>query len=133
MTCAPIASVWARIVGLGGAAATVTVSGRSTGWAAGSFTSTDSTAGAPQRWVTPSASMSSQMRSPRTARRHTCRPPAPTIAHGWHQPLQWNIGSVHRYTVSGPWRWVMFSPSAFRYAPRWVYITPFGSPVVPDV
>ena len=27
---------------------------------------------------------------------HTCVPPAAAIAQGWHQPLQWNMGRVHR-------------------------------------
>ncbi len=26
-------------------------------------------------------------------------PPAAVTAHGVHQPLQWNIGNVHRYFV----------------------------------
>ena len=36
------------------------------------------------------------MRSPRTARRHTWRPPMAVTAQAVHHPLQWNIGSVHR-------------------------------------
>ena len=39
-------------------------------------------------------------------------------AHGKHQPLQWNIGSVHRYTESAARQAWMTSLSAFRYAPR---------------
>ena len=61
-----------------------------------------------------------------------CAPTAVT-AHGKHQPLQWNIGSVHRYADSGDSPATMHSPSAFRYAPRCVYCTPFGRPVVPEV
>ena len=30
------------------------------------------------------------------SRRHTCVPPMAVSAQGVHQPLQWNIGSVHR-------------------------------------
>ncbi len=86
----------ASTVGLGGAAAVMTQSGRSRGWAAGSLTSIASTAGAPLRCVTPCSSIRRQMSSPRTWRMHTWVPPAATIAHGWHQPLQWNIGRVHR-------------------------------------
>ena len=29
-------------------------------------------------------------------RRHTCVPPTAVTAHVYVQPLQWNIGSVHR-------------------------------------
>ena len=32
----------------------------------------------------------------RTWRRHTWVPATTEIDHGKHQPLQWNIGSVHR-------------------------------------
>ena len=54
------------------------------------------TVGAPLRWVTPSVSISCQIASPRTSRRHTWVPPTATSAQAVHQPLQWNIGSVHR-------------------------------------
>ena len=42
----------------------------------------------------------SRRRSPcaSTLRRQTCVPAIAAIVHGKHQPLQWNIGSVHRYT-----------------------------------
>jgi hypothetical protein len=30
--------------------------------------------------------------------RHTLAPACRAIVQGKHQPLQWNIGSVHRYT-----------------------------------
>ncbi len=96
MTRAPSASVCASVVGLGGAAAVITVRPCSSGCAASAFTSSERTIGAPFRWVTPSSSIRRHISSPRTARRHTWRPPAATIAHGWHQPLQWNIGSVQR-------------------------------------
>jgi hypothetical protein len=33
-----------------------------------------------------------------TRRRHTLVPATSAIVQGKHQPLQWNIGSVHRYT-----------------------------------
>jgi hypothetical protein len=55
-----------------------------------------STVGAPSRWVTPSASNNRQITSARTARRQTWVAPMPVTAHGVHQPLQWNIGSVQR-------------------------------------
>ena len=54
------------------------------------------TVGAALRWVTPCSRICCQIGSPRTSRRHTCVPPMAVMAHGVHQPLQWNIGSVHR-------------------------------------
>ena len=39
-------------------------------------------------------------------------------AHGKHQPLQWNIGSVHRYAESALMPATITSLSAFKYAPR---------------
>ena len=49
-----------------------------------------------------------------TLRRQMLVPALAAMVHGKHQPLQWNIGSVHRYTelVSMP-AWIT-SPSAFR-------------------
>src|SRR5437763_9627179 len=45
--------------------------------------------------------MSCHTRSGSTARSPTCRAATAVTAQGKHQPLQWNIGSVHRYTDSG--------------------------------
>ena len=53
----------------------------------------------------------------RAARMVTCRAAASVTAHGKHQPLQWNIGSVHRYTESALMPATITSFSAFRYAP----------------
>src|SRR5262249_34562811 len=121
------------VVGLGGAPAVVTVSGPASGWHPAAVAIVVSTGGAPVRWGMPSPSRAAQTASPRTAGRQTCRPATAVTAQVVHQPLQWNIGSVHRYRV----RWsnpeCTISPSAFRYAPRWLYITPFGRPVVPEV
>ncbi len=36
------------------------------------------------------------MRPGSTRRRHTCVPESAVTPHVKHQPLQWNIGSVHR-------------------------------------
>ena len=91
------------------------------------------TVGAPLRCVTPCSVIRPQMTSPRTSRRQTWVPPIAVTAHGVHQPLQWNIGSVHRYTESGVCVECTISPNEFRYAPRWWYSTPLGLPVVPDV
>ena len=52
--------------------------------------------GAPHRWVTRSRSISATIASTRTERRHTLVPPISAIVHAKHQPLQWNIGSVHK-------------------------------------
>ena len=54
------------------------------------------------KWVTPC--VADQLATPRagsTLRRHTWVPPAAVTAQVKHQPLQWNIGSVHRYADVG--------------------------------
>ncbi len=88
-------------VGLGGAPAVVTTSGRSSGAAAGELASEINTVGAPFRCVTPSAWIRPQISSGSTPRSATWVPPSAVTAHVVHQPLQWNIGSVQRYTLSG--------------------------------
>ena len=72
------------------------------------------TAGAPLRWVTPSSPISRQTTSGRTARRQTCVPPTAVTPHVVHQPLQWNIGSVQRYTDEDEWSEWMTSPRELR-------------------
>ena len=73
-----------------------------TGWgnlrlcSAGAPTSMVSTVGAPHMWVTPCSTISSKISFGSTARRHTCEPPIAVTDQGKHQPLQWNIGRVHR-------------------------------------
>ena len=54
------------------------------------------TKGAPERCVTLWSAMASYICLARTARRQTCVPESSEIDQGKHQPLQWNIGSVHR-------------------------------------
>ena len=54
-----------------------------------------------------------------TARRQTCVPPIAVTDQGKHQPLQWNIGSVHRYTGRGGIAHAMTLPTASRNVPRW--------------
>ena len=61
----------------------------------------DSTVGAPSRCVTPCSRTSSQIRAGSTFGRQTCVAAAAVTAHGKHQPLQWNIGSVQRCTDDG--------------------------------
>ena len=73
------------------------------------------------------------MRAGSSARSITCAPPAPVTAQGKHQPLQWKSGSVHRNTEARSSLWTSISASALSSAPRCVYMTPFGRPVVPEV
>ncbi len=92
-----------------------------------------STVGAPQKWLTsPAESMSHTFPASNLARQR-CSPPIAVTAHVNAQPLQWNIGSVHRYAVRVSSRASAITPNVCRYAPRWVYMTPFGRPVVPLV
>ena len=92
-----------------------------------------STVGAALKWVIPSSRSSRQISAVSSVRRHTWVPPAAVTAQVKHQPLQWNIGSVHRYLAPGPRRAWYPIAVACRYAPRWWYITPLGRPVVPLV
>src|SRR5579864_6423578 len=121
----PSASVREITAGGGGAPAVVTCTGRSSGCAASSAPSITSTAGAPFRCVTPSAAISRQTTGGSTFGKQTCRPPTAVTAHVKHHPLQWNIGSVQRNTDRESSREWCASASALRYAPRYVYITPF--------
>src|ERR671916_1322982 len=50
---------------------------------------------------------------------------------GYALPLEGNRGGVQNFFVSYPIPASMTLPRALRYAPRWVYITPLGLPVVP--
>ena len=63
---------------------------------AGALSSVAITIGAPHRCVTLWSAMASYIAAARTARRQTWVPATTEIDHGKHQPLQWNIGSVHR-------------------------------------
>src|SRR5262245_66546266 len=65
---------------------------------AGALSSVAITMGAPHKCVTFCVAIASYIADARTARRHTCVPATTEIDHRKHQPLQWNIGSVHRYT-----------------------------------
>ena len=53
-----------------------------------------------------------------TRRRQTLVPARSASDHGKHQPLQWNIGSVHRYTACDGMSQSSTLLIAFRYAPR---------------
>src|SRR5574340_319965 len=94
-----MASSWAITVGEGGAPAVVMRIRWASSCACGASAIVEQTAGAPHRFVMPRVSIASQIASARTARRQTWVAPAAVTAHGVHQPLQWNIGSVHRYLV----------------------------------
>jgi hypothetical protein len=74
----------------------VIVIGFSSSTASGARRIVVTTVGAPFRCVTPCCVMSSQISAPRTSRRQTWVPPMAVTAQGVHQPLQWNIGRVHR-------------------------------------
>src|SRR5919205_1511083 len=64
----------------------------------GALSSVAITIGAPHRCVTLWFAIASYIAGARTARRQTCVPATTEIDHGKHQPLQWNIGKVQRYT-----------------------------------
>ena len=55
-----------------------------------------STVGAPHMLVTPCCSMSRYTSAGSTRRRQIWVPPTAVTAQVWHQPLQWNMGSVQR-------------------------------------
>ena len=97
---APSSVIWPTSVGLGGAPPVVTVTGRGKVCASGWLASEMSTVGAALKCVMPSSSMSLQISAGSTARRQTWCPPTAVTPHVVHHPLQWNIGSVHRYTES---------------------------------
>src|SRR6185369_16058704 len=60
------------------------------------------TIGAPHIWVTPCCGISSNILAGSTLRRQTLMPAEAATVQGKHQPLQWNIGSVQRYTGCWP-------------------------------
>ena len=54
------------------------------------------TVGAPHICVTRCSAIIEKMSAGSTLRRQIWVPPIATTDHGKHQPLQWNIGKVHR-------------------------------------
>ena len=58
-----------------------------------------STIGAPHMCVTRCSAISAKIGAGSTRRRQTCVPPTAVTAQVYDHPLQWNIGSVHRYTL----------------------------------
>src|SRR5438270_3133499 len=66
---------------------------------------------------------------------NTCFAPTNVDAYGRPQAVAWNIGTM-AMTVSRcetPMQSVNDAPRACRVNARWLYATPFGLPVVPDV
>ena len=64
---------------------------------------------------------------------HDVRPPMPVTAYGMPQPLQWNIGSVCRYTSRSLTPVCQPNVVALTQRLRCVSCTPFGRAVVPLV
>ena len=98
MTLKPAAFIAASTASGGGAAAVTnsTMCGSGFFSCAAALSSVDITIGAPHKCVTLWVAMASKIGAARTARRHTCVPATTDRVHGKHQPLQWNIGKVHR-------------------------------------
>ena len=98
MTLKPAAFIAASTASGGGAAAVAKLTTCGSGFfsASGALSSVAITIGAPHRCVTLWVAIASYIAAARTARRQTCVPATIDIVHGKHQPLQWNIGSVHR-------------------------------------
>ena len=88
-----VRSTW----GAGGAPAVVMVSpDRSWPAAAGDEYMDVSTVGAQHMWVTPLSPISLYISTGSTRLRQTWVAPMAVTPHVKHQPLQWNMGSVHR-------------------------------------
>ncbi len=91
------------------------------------------TAGAPQRNVTPCRSTRRRISAPSTLRSTMWRTPMPVTAYDMPQPLQWNIGSVYRYTSRSLTPVCQPKVVALIQRLRCVSCTPFGRAVVPLV
>src|SRR5207247_2295271 len=98
VTLNPADFIAARTASGGGAAAVK----NSTTWGSGFFSALGTlssvaiTIGAPHRCVTLCSAMASYIAGARTQRRQTWVPAPTETDHGKHQPLQWNIGNVHK-------------------------------------
>ncbi len=84
----------------GGAAAAMkrTFCGKVLRSASVALTRVDITIGAPHRCVTPCSASASKIAPARTQRKQTWVPATADSDQGMHQPLQWNMGSVHSST-----------------------------------
>jgi hypothetical protein len=92
-----------------------------------------STAGAPHISVTPCSSMRRRISAPSILRMMTCFAPIPVTAYSIPHPLQWNCGSVWRYTSRSLTPMCQPKTVAFSHRLRWVSCTPLGRAVVPEV
>src|SRR6185437_4777794 len=79
-----------------------------------------STTGAPHRCVTGYRPARSSARSASNAGRHRWVAPTVVTPQVRDQPLQWNMGSVHRCQLDGDSSNSSAMLTALRYAPRWV-------------
>jgi hypothetical protein len=70
---------------------------------------------------------------PSTLRNTMCWPPMPVTAYSIPQPLQWNCGSVCRYTSRSSTPMCQPNVVALSQMLRCVSWTPLGRAVVPDV
>src|SRR5215207_6411847 len=127
-----VAARWSS-AGDGGEPPTKKRTGDGQGEASSAPSSMVMTVGAAQACVTPSEWSARHTTAGSTAGRQTWRAPVAVTAHAYAQPLQWNIGSVHRYALRAPRPASAITPRLWRYAPRCDVMTPLGSPVVPDV
>ena len=94
---APMLSTVRMTCGAGGAPAVMIVRpDRSASAASGDEYSMVKTVGAAHMLVTPCLSMSLKIWEASTRRRHRWVAPTAVTPQVWHQPLQWNIGRVHR-------------------------------------
>ena len=92
---------------------------------ASSFASPISTAGAAQS-ASPAPVRSDPTLPADRPASAPCAPPAAVTPHVRHHPLQWNMGSVHKYTLRSQSQ-LKRHPSAFRYASP-MRTPPFGVP-----
>src|SRR4051812_3906591 len=91
------------------------------------------TVGAAHACVMPSSCRARHTTGGSIAGRHTWRAPGAVTAQAYAQPLQRNSGSAQRYALRALRPASAITPRLCRYAPRCDVMTPFGSPVVPEV
>ncbi|KAF0920704.1 hypothetical protein E2562_036407 [Oryza meyeriana var. granulata] len=70
--------------------------------------------------VTPCRATLSKMVAAATLWTNTFVPPCAATHHNMHHPLQWNIGTVHRYTGVSTMPLRSTAARLLRYAPRWL-------------
>jgi hypothetical protein len=70
--------------------------------------------------VTPWRTICSKMTLGTTFLTQMFVPPCAAVAHAMHHPLQWNMGTVQRYTGMDVMSLQSSAASEFRYAPRWL-------------